>query len=136
MVDATVGSKPLANVNIQIRKGSDVAFVLQYSRTDAAGVVIPETFTDWHARSQIRKEIAGEVWHEMGDVSPATGITLDKSTANVLTVKFHIPAAVSEAWTEDRKMGVWDVELVRADGWVIPLAAGIVYVDPDVTRAD
>jgi hypothetical protein len=125
-----VGQEVLAQVDLLIRQGSDCAFVLQYSEEDGAGT-IPQDFAGWSARSQLRRKVGGDVWHEL---AVGDGLTLTHD-AGVLSVAGLIPHAVTEAevWNT-RKVGVWDVELIRADGWVIPLVAGAVKVDPDVTR--
>lgn len=125
-----VGQEVLAQVDLLIRQGSDCAFVLQYSEEDGTGT-IPHDFTGWSARSQVRKKVGGDVWHTM---TPGEGLTLTHD-AGVLSIAGLIPHTVTEAeaWNA-RRLGVWDVELIRADGWVIPLAAGAVKVDPDVTR--
>jgi len=127
-----VGQEVLAQVDLLIRQGSDCAFTLLFSEEDDAGTIVQD-FTGWSARSQIRRKVGGEVWHEM---TPGDGLTLTHD-AGVLSIAGLIPHEVTEdpAWNT-RKVGVWDVELIRADGWVIPLAAGAVKIDPDVTRED
>lgn len=125
-----VGQEVLAQVDLLIRQGSDCAFTLLYSEEDEAGTIVQD-FTGWWARSQVRKKVGGDVWHTL---TVGDGLTLTHD-AGVLSIAGLIPHEVTEdpAWNA-RKVGVWDVELIRADGWVIPLAAGAVKVDPDVTR--
>lgn len=124
---AQIGTTVLAEVNLDIRRGSDCSWVLVYSQQDIAGGVVPNTFAGWTARSQIRQRVGGDLWLTQT-------ITLTPA-GNRLTVTGHIPAVVTEAamW-DSRSLGVWDVELVRADGSVIPLAGGRVLVTADVTR--
>lgn len=125
-----VGQEVLAQVDLLIRQGSDCTFVLQFSEEDDAGTIMQD-FTGWSARSQVRKKVGGDVWHTM---TVGDGLTLTHD-AGVLSIAGLIPHTVTEdeAWN-GRRVGVWDVELIRGDGWVIPLAAGAARVDPDVTR--
>lgn len=125
-----VGQEVLAQVDLLIRQGSDCAFTLLFSEEDEQGT-IDQTFDGWSARSQVRKKVGGDVWHAM---TVGDGLTLTHD-AGVLSIAGLIPHEVTEAeaWNT-RRVGVWDVELIRADGWVIPLAAGAAKVDPDVTR--
>lgn len=125
-----VGTKPLAEVDLSIRQGSDTTFALSYTAQDDSGPVATD-FTGWTARAQLRKDVGREVWTELTTVD---GFTLTH-TATTLTITGLIPHSVTEdsAW-DTYTAGVWDLELVRADGWVIPLAAGKVFVTHDVTR--
>lgn len=125
-----VGQEVLAQVDLLIRQGSDCAFTLLFSEEDGTGTIVQD-FTGWSARSQLRRKVGGDLWHAL---TVGDGLTLTHD-AGVLTVAGLIPHGVTEdpAWNS-RRQGVWDVELIRADGWVIPLAAGEVRVDPDVTR--
>ncbi|WP_206155811.1 hypothetical protein [Cellulomonas taurus] len=125
-----VGQEVLARVDLLVRQGSDCAFTLLFSEEDEQGTIVQD-FTGWSARSQLRRKVGGEIWHEL---AVGAGLTLTHD-AGVLTVAGLIPHAVTEdpAWNA-RNVGAWDIELVRADGWVIPLAAGAVRVDHDVTR--
>jgi hypothetical protein len=133
-----VGQEVLAEVDLRIRQGSDCGFTLVYSEDSGDGPV-EQDYTGWSARSQIRAKVGGEVWLDVGQY-----LTLTPGDAS-LTIDGLIPAAVTEdpAWNaraskardgEVAPAGVWDVELVTATGAVIPLAAGRVFVDPDVTR--
>lgn len=135
-----VGQEVLARVDLLIRQGSDVTFALTYSESDGTATIVQD-FAGWSARSQIRKKVGGEVWHDM---SSTAGITLSNA-AGVLSVTGLIGHAVTEdpAWNLRAgktvgdvlaPSGVWDIELVTVDGYVIPFIAGDVYVDPDVTR--
>ncbi len=125
-----VGQEVLAQVDLLIRQGSDCAFTLQYSEDDGTGTVVQD-FTGWSARSQIRRKAGGDIWHEL---TVDDGLTLTGADG-LLSIAGLIPHAVTEdeAWNT-RRTGVWDVELIRADGWVIPLVAGAVTVTADVTR--
>lgn len=120
-----------AQVDLRIRQGSDVAWALAYRETDPDGVTLPNTFAGWTARAQVRDRIGGAVWLAMtSDVA----ITLTAGE-NKITLTGLIEHATTEApeW-DSRSNGYWDVELVRDDGTVIPLAAGRVVVEHDVTR--
>lgn len=125
-----VGQEVLAQVDLLIRQGSDCAFTLLFSEEDGQGTIVQD-FTGWSARSQLRRKVGGDIWHEL---TVGNGLTLTHD-AGVLSVAGLISHAVTEdpAWNA-RNSGAWDVELIRADGWVIPLAAGAVRVDHDVTR--
>lgn len=136
----TVGQEVLAEVDLHIRQGSDVPVVLAYAEDDGTGAIVAQDFTGWSVRSQIRKKVGGDVWLDLGAL-----MVLTDDTEGTLTVSANIPAATTEgvAWNarasrtvdgETQPSGVWDVELVTAAGAVIPLAAGRVFVDPDVTR--
>lgn len=134
-----VGQEVLAVVDLQIRQGSDCMFVLAYSEDDGAGTLL-QLFAGWTVRSQIRQKVGGTVWLDLADY-----LTTADDAAGTWTITGLIPAAVTEAvvWNtragrvvdgELQPTGVWDMELVAAGGAVIPLAAGRVFVDPDVTR--
>lgn len=127
----TVGSEPLAEVDLKIRQGSTTTVALSYTATDAAGAPVATDFTGWTARSQIRAQVGGTVW---ASLTTGSGITL-AATSTTLTVTLTLPAATTEAtaWNS-YGVGVWDVELVRVDGTVIPFVAGKVFVSHDVTR--
>jgi hypothetical protein len=131
-VGEQVGQEVLAQVDLLIRQGSDVSFVLKYAESDGTAIVV-QSFAGWSARSQIRKKVGGDVWHGM---TSTDGLALTDDSAGTLTVTGLIGHTVTEdtAWN-GRREGVWDLELIRADGWVIPLAAGVVRVEPDVTRS-
>ena len=120
-----------AQVDLRIRQGSDVTWALTYRETDPDGTTRPNTFVGWSARAQVRKRVGGEVWHAMTSGPDITLTTVDDK----LTLTGRIAHSVTEntGW-DDRDFGCWDVELVRADGTVIPLAAGQVYIEHDVTR--
>lgn len=122
-----VGTTPLAELDLHVRQGSDCEWAVIYSEKNAAGAIVPNTFTGWSARSQIRDRVGGPVWHTFAvQLTPAD---------NKLRVGGSLPHSVTEAeaWN-GRNFGAWDVELVRQDGTVIPLAAGKVFVTHDVTR--
>lgn len=121
------GTKVLHQQDLDIRQGADCDWAIAYYEKDGAGNVVPQTFPGWAARSQIRESAGGQLWLTQ-DLTLAVA-------ANKLTVYGHIPAATTQtdAWNA-RSHGVWDLELVRADGSVIPLASGLVRVDRDVTR--
>lgn len=136
----TVGQEVLAVVDLQIRQGSDCPFVLAFHEEDEAGATVVQSFTDWQVRSQIRNRVGGDVWLDLSE-----HMTLTDDTEGTLTVTGLIPHTVTEAveWNaraskvvdgEVQPAGVWDVELVTAATAVIPLAAGRVFIDPDVTR--
>lgn len=128
------GTTVYAEVDLDIRQGSECVWGLRYEEravADDPATIIPNTFTSWSARSQIRANVGSEVWHQM---TSGAGITLSVA-ANQLTLSGLIPHTVTEAPVWDaRNTGAWDVELVRADGTVIPLAAGWVRITHDVTR--
>lgn len=135
-----VGQEVLARVDLLIRQGSDVPWALTYAEDDGTGPVA-QSFAGWTVRSQIRRKVGGDIWHTMTDTD---GITLTED-GTTLTLTGLIGHAVTEdpAWDARASRngtdgllpaGVWDVELVKADGTVIPLAEGSVFVDPDVTR--
>lgn len=136
----TVGQEVLAVVDLHVRQGSDVPVVLAYAEDDGTGALVVQDYSGWSVRSQIRRRVGQEVWLDLGAL-----MTLTDDGAGTLTVSANIPAAVTEdpAWNarasqvrdeELQPAGVWDVELVTAAGTVIPLVAGQVFVDPDVTR--
>lgn len=127
-----VGTKPLEQVDLSIHQGSDTSFPLRYYQRDDAGAPVAQDFTGWTARAQLRGRVGEDpVWAEL---TVGDGFTLTHD-ATSLTITLLIPHAVTEdpAW-DSRTSGVWDLELVRADGWVIPLLAGRVTVTHDVTR--
>lgn len=113
--------------DLHIRQGSTVPWSFRYWETDADGSIVPNTFAGWLGRAQIRDQVGGEVW-----VSMTVNLA---AAANKLTVSGSVAAVTTEAaaWNS-RNLGVWDLELVRADGSVIPFVAGRVIVDHDVTR--
>lgn len=121
-----------ARVDLRIRQGSDVAWALRYFERTPDGTPLPNTYAGWSARYQVRGYSGGPVW--LSGSSP-TAISL-----TVADGKLQLTGLIGHAATEDpiwtsRSRGVWDVELVTAAGLVIPLAAGEVIVDADVTRA-
>lgn len=133
-----VGQQVLAVVDLHIRQGSDASFVIEYA-DEVDGVPVIADYTGWTARSQIRRKVGGEVWL---DLAPHLTVT---HTDTALTVTGNIPAAVTEGEDWNRRAsrevdgelapaGVWDIELVTPTR-VIPLLEGVVFVDPDVTRA-
>lgn len=126
-----VGSKPLSEVDLIIRQGSDTTFTFAYTPTDDTGTPVPTDFTGWEARAQLRSGVGEAIWTEL---TTGDGFTLSSSSTK-LTIMGLISHEVTEAvaWNDYGK-GVWDLELVRADGWVIPLVAGKVSVTHDVTR--
>lgn len=136
----SIGQEVLAEVDLHIRQGSDCPVVFAYAEDDGTGAPVAQDFTGWSVRSQIRKRVGGDVWLDLGAL-----MVLTDDTEGTLTISANIPAAVTEdeAWNaraskvidgEAQASGVWDVELVTAAGAVIPLVAGRVFVDPDVTR--
>lgn len=136
-----VGQEVLAEVDLFIRQGSDVTFAFGFSESDGTTTIV-QSFTGWSARSQIRKRVGGDIWHEMTNLD---GLTLTDDAAGSLTITGLIGHTVTEnpAWDlrAGREVagvlgstGVWDIELIKADGYVIPFIAGAVFVDPDVTR--
>lgn len=127
-----VGTEPLAVVDLSIRQGADTTWSLSYTATDTGGAPLTVDFTGWTARAQLRTRAGGDLWINL---TSGAGIALSH-TSTTLTLVCTIGHAVTEgaAWN-NRARGVWDLELVRADGWVIPLAAGTVQVSHDITRA-
>ena len=84
-------------------------------------------FTGHAAVGQIRTDPASTVvLHEW---SAANGNVTLLPQAVVL----NVPAAVSSAWLWRR--GVWDLELTDAGGGTARLAAGWVFVTPEITRS-
>ena len=135
----TVGREVLAVVDLHIRQGSDVPVAFTYSEDDGTGIVV-QSFDGWGVRSQVRQKVGGDVWLDFGAL-----MTLADDGEGTLTITGNIPAVVTEdpVWNaraskvrndELQRSGVWDVELVTAGGVVLPLVAGDVFVDPDVTR--
>lgn len=79
-------------------------------------------------RMQIRTKIDGPVLHEFPLASPF-GIELDFATSRILLT---ISAAVTELMTF--KAGVYDLEVEKTDGTVIPILHGAATLTREVTK--
>ena len=79
------------------------------------------TGTTWTGRSQVRRCADSE------DVLHDFAVSVDE---DIVTVS--VPPDTSSAWTW--KTGVYDVEIEAADGRVLRVVQGGVYVSREVTR--
>lgn len=86
----------------------------------------PLDLTGWTVKAQIRKNIESDtVLYEWSNA--AGNVTVNDSQVTLL-----VSPATSTAWTWER--GVYDVELTSPSAIVYRIAAGPVYVSPEVTR--
>jgi hypothetical protein len=116
-MSVTVGHVP-AVIHLAIYQGDDFGFALDVQ--DAAGS--PVDLTGSTATAQMRKTPNDPA------VVATFAVTVDGSTITLRlsdTETAALPAAG----------GMWDVQVVRADGIVTTLAAGQARVYADVTRA-
>jgi len=113
-----------------VPQGADTTNALRYGTVTGETTTYPD-LTTWTARAQIRDVVAGEVWVEFLSTS-SSGPRIDLTDDGYVTV--ILPAATTEAWTDEQTRAVYDVELIKPDGTVIRLAMGKVKVSPDVTR--
>lgn len=125
----TIGAASLVTADLIIARGADNVYAFKWSTTvdpTANPVVkVPVNLSTYTARSQIRNTVGGDVWLQLTD------IVLDASG----NITISIPAAATEGVEWDRYgSGVWDLELVDANGGVTRFASGRAIVSQDVTR--
>lgn len=104
----------------------------------------------WTVRSEIRERAGStspvHVWPSTGAVAgfeqvPAdqlrsAGYTVPDGTENVLCVVLRLTPAVSSAWGDTWRLGVFDVEAVSADEEdVVLVASGSVVLQREVSRS-
>lgn len=119
-----------------IPQGADTVNTFRYGTQDGDDpVVYPELVTDgWSARAQIRKKPGADVWVELLSTA-TTGARIILDDDGYITLV--LPAATTEDTAWDRRTrGVYDLELIDPDGFVIRLASGDVEVTHDVTRME
>jgi hypothetical protein len=124
----TIGQPALAQVNLIISQGADNYYTFKYY-TLVGAVKTPVDLSLATARMQIRNKVGGEIWLTLEEVGSSIVLT------NNGVIRVHIKAAQTTGtnW-ESRKKGVYDLEIVDADGLTVRFAMGSVDISPDVTR--
>lgn len=115
-----------------VPQGADTVNSLRPYRHGDDGPEYLDLTDGWSARAQMRDRVGGAVWVAFSSTD-TEGARIDLDADGWVSV--ILPAAVTEepAW-DSRTNGVYDVELIDADGHVIRLAKGDVEVSHDVTR--
>ena len=116
-------SMPAATTPLKIEQGADYSHGWAVRVDLGAGLV--DIDSTWTARAQVRAKVtAGEILH-----------TLDAECTDDGAVVITVDAAVSSAWEQTWKSGVYDLEIESADGeHTLRVAKGSVSVSWEVTR--
>jgi hypothetical protein len=93
---------------------------------DSNGVVI--NLTGYTARMQVRQSVSSAV--KLMDLTTENGGIVLGGSAGTVDIKATAAAMAAMTW----KRGVYDIELISADGTVTRLLSGDVELVPEVTR--
>lgn len=121
---------PAHKLNLKIEQGATFKELLTRKAGDKVATVVPVDLTGCTARAQFRSEIE------------STEVLLELTTENgriqlggpAGTIRILLDAATTAAITWES--GVYDLEIVFADGHVDRYLAGSVAVSKEVTRDD
>lgn len=115
---------PASSYDVYIEQGATFNLALVW-RDNANALV---NLTGYTARMQVRKRITDAV--PLLDLNTTNGKITLGGTAGTIAITAN--AAQTAALTD--KQGVYDLELVAADGTVVRLLQGDVTISPEVTR--
>ena len=120
-----------AKRNLYIEQGATFALSFVWREGTAAEPGDPVDLTGCMARMQVRKNLTGPALVDAYSEGTEPRITLggvDGSVRIVLTDE--------DTSAVDTRSGIYDLEVVMADGTVCRLLQGNVTVSPEVTRDD
>lgn len=117
-----------------VPQGSDTQNTFKYGRREGEVVTHPDMTGGWSAHGQIRDRVGGEVWADF-DSASVEGARIDLGPDGFVSMVLPHDVTQAAAWN-DRKKGVYDLELTTPDGDVIRAVKGRVVVHPDVTRQE
>lgn len=115
-----------AKLKLLIEQGATFEKVISWK---AGTPALPVNLTGCTARTHVRNEIADETTLLVLTTENG-GITLG-GVLGTITLALSATATAALTWTT----GVYDLEIVYADGKIRRLLAGTVNVSPEVTRA-